>query len=103
MDEERVLFPQAYRPQQAPAPSPEAVEQALALLAQAQRPLIMAGGGVWFAGAAAELREFAELTQTPVLANDKARGALPEDTPPGLRQLRAPAQPLARPAGRTSC
>lgn len=82
VDDETVTFPQAYRPQQAPAPSPEAVEQALVLLAQAQRPLIMAGRGVWLAGAAAELREFAEMTQTPVIANGMTRGALPEDEHP---------------------
>ena len=82
VDDETVTFPQTYRPQQAPAPSPDAVEQALALLSQAQRPLIMAGRGVWWAGAAAELREFAEITQTPVIANGMARGALPEDEHP---------------------
>ena len=82
VDDGSVVFPQVYRPQQAPAPSPEAVEMALALLAQAERPLIMAGRGVWLAGAAAELREFAELTQTPVIANGITRGALPEDEHP---------------------
>jgi len=82
VDDSSVFFPQAYRPQQAPAPSPEAVEMALALLAQAQRPLIMGGRGVWLAGAAAELREFAELTQIPVIANTMTRGALPEDEHP---------------------
>jgi len=81
VDDGAVAFPQT-RPQQAPGPSPEAVEMALALLAQAERPLIMAGRGVWLAGAAAELRQFAELTQTPVIANGMARGALPEDEHP---------------------
>jgi acetolactate synthase-1/2/3 large subunit len=42
----------------------------------------MAGRGVWLAGAAAELREFAEMTQTPVIANGMTRGALPEDEHP---------------------
>ena len=81
VDDGAVAVPQT-RPQQAPAPSPEAVEMALALLAQAKRPLIMAGRGVWLAGAAAELRQFAELTQMPVIANGMARGALPEDEHP---------------------
>ncbi len=82
VDDETVTMPQAYRPEQAPAPSPEAVDQALALLAQAKRPLIMAGRGVWFAGATAELREFAEMTHTPVVANAMVRGALPEGEHP---------------------
>ena len=84
VDEERVLFPEAYRPEAPPAARPEAVERALDLLERAERPAIMAGGGIWFAGAAAELREFAELTQTPVFANEKARGCVPEDTPLGF-------------------
>jgi acetolactate synthase-1/2/3 large subunit len=82
VDDTTVPLPRAYRPQQAPAPSPEAVEMALALLSQAKKPLIMAGRGVWLAGAAKELREFAELTQIPVIANGMARGALPEDEHP---------------------
>ncbi|HJX61725.1 MAG TPA: thiamine pyrophosphate-binding protein, partial [Dehalococcoidia bacterium] len=84
VDEERVLFPEAYRPQAPPAARPEAVERALDLLEHAERPAIMAGGGVWFAGAAPELREFAELTQIPVFSNEKARGSVPEDTPLGF-------------------
>ena len=67
-----------------PRPSVEAVESVLAMLSAAERPVIMAGRGVWFAGAADELREFAELTATPVLANGITRGAVPEDTPLGI-------------------
>jgi len=84
VEEERVLFPQEYRPKVPPAAQPEAIATALALLEQAQRPAILAGGGVWFAQAADELREFAELTQIPVLTNNKARGCVPEDTPLGF-------------------
>ncbi len=79
VDEERMVWPERFIPQAPPAAQPEAVEQAVEWLAAAERPAIMAGGGVWFAGAAAELREFAELTRTPVFANAKARGAVPED------------------------
>lgn len=84
VEEERVLFPEAYRPEAPPAAQPKAVEKALDLLERAERPAIMAGGGVWFAGAAQELRRFAELTQIPVFSNEKARGCVPEDTPLGF-------------------
>jgi acetolactate synthase-1/2/3 large subunit len=67
-----------------PGPSAEAVETALAMIDAAERPLILAGRGVWFAGAAEELREFARLANVPVLANGMTRGAVPEDTPLGL-------------------
>ncbi|MDP2948037.1 MAG: thiamine pyrophosphate-binding protein [Chloroflexota bacterium] len=84
VEEERVVFPQEYRPQAPPAAQPEAVANALTMLERAERPAILAGGGVWFAQAAAELREFAELTQIPVLTDGKARGCVPEDTPLGF-------------------
>ncbi len=53
----------------------------LDLLAGAERPVIMAGGGAWFSGAAPELAAFAEATKVPVLANGKGRGCLPEHHP----------------------
>jgi acetolactate synthase-1/2/3 large subunit len=56
----------------------------LDMIAQAERPLIMAGRGVWFAGATDELRDFAEATDTPVIANGQTRGAVPEGSPLGL-------------------
>ncbi len=84
LEEERVSWPQQFIPQAPPAARPEAVEQALELLGSAQRPVIMAGGGIWFAGAPAELREFAEITDIPVFAGTKARGSLPEDGPLGF-------------------
>jgi len=65
-----------------PAPAAEAVEKTLAMLAEAKRPLIIAGRGAWFAGASAELREFAERTSTPVIAHGPIRGAVPEEGHP---------------------
>ncbi|HEY5640751.1 MAG TPA: thiamine pyrophosphate-binding protein, partial [Dehalococcoidia bacterium] len=67
-----------------PRPSEEAVERVLDMIAEAERPLIAAGRGVWFAGATAELNEFAEATDTPVVANGMTRGAIPEGSPLGL-------------------
>ncbi len=63
----------------APAPAPRAVSRIVETLAAARRPLIMAGGGVWFAGATEALRQFAEVTGIPVVANGRGRAALPED------------------------
>ncbi|UCH86294.1 MAG: thiamine pyrophosphate-binding protein [Dehalococcoidia bacterium] len=84
VEEERVFFPEEYRPKAPPAAQTEAIAKAMDALESAQRPVILAGGGVWFAQAADELREFAALTQIPVLANGKARGCVPEDTPLGF-------------------
>lgn len=84
VDESRVSPAFTMAPPARPRPSPEAVERILAALATAERPLIMAGRGVWLGGAASELREFAELTDTPVIANGMSRGCVPEDSRLGL-------------------
>src|SRR5215471_243397 len=78
-EEEAVKFPEKYRPQSVPGPSRAALRQALDWLKEAKRPAILAGGAVWFSQAAAELTQFAEWTHTPVTANSKARGSIPED------------------------
>jgi len=80
-EEETAMFPRQVRPDAAPAPSPRAVQQALDWLREAERPAIMAGGGVWFSGAASELVAFAERTGIPVLSNSKAHGIVPADHP----------------------
>ncbi|MDR7483574.1 MAG: thiamine pyrophosphate-binding protein [Armatimonadota bacterium] len=58
----------------APAPDPEAVARAAALLARAERPLIMVGSGVDDAGDA--LLAVAEALQAPVVAGMHGRGAV---------------------------
>lgn len=60
-------------------PHPPRVERALDLLLEAERPLILAGGGVITAGAAQELREVAELLQVPVQVTLMGKGAIHED------------------------
>jgi acetolactate synthase-1/2/3 large subunit len=80
-EEDQVPFPENYRPQTVAGPSRGALAKTMQWLVEAERPAILAGGGVWFAQAAKELTEFAELTNTPVMANAKARGSIPEDHP----------------------
>src|SRR6201995_5224443 len=64
-----------------PAASRAQIDRALDLLAAAQRPLIVAGGGVINADAAALLTEFAELTGVPVIPTLMGWGAIPDDHP----------------------
>jgi acetolactate synthase-1/2/3 large subunit len=80
-EEESVVFPENYRPKSPAGPSREALEQTLRWLDEAERPAILAGGGVWFAQAAEELTDFAELAHVPVLSNAKARGSISEEHP----------------------
>ncbi|HEX2313655.1 MAG TPA: glyoxylate carboligase [Thermomonospora sp.] len=60
-------------------PHPPRVERALDLLLAAERPLILAGGGVIIADAADELRELAELLRVPIQVTLMGKGAIDED------------------------
>ena len=64
-----------------PAASRGQAEKVLDMLATARRPLIVAGGGVINADAAAELVAFAELTGVPVVPTLMGWGAIPDDHP----------------------
>ena len=57
------------------------VEQAMDLLAEAERPLIVAGGGIVNADAADLLVQFAELTGVPVIPTLMGWGTIPDDHP----------------------
>ena len=64
-----------------PVPEPAALARAAAVIRAAARPLIVAGGGVIYAEATAELREFAEATGIPVAETQAGKGSLPFDHP----------------------
>ena len=64
-----------------PAASRRQAEKALAMLNAAERPLIVAGGGIINADAAALLVEFAELTGVPVVPTLMGWGIIPDDHP----------------------
>jgi acetolactate synthase-1/2/3 large subunit len=63
----------------APRGGADGIDTASRLLRQAQRPLIVAGGGVIASGAWNELRHLAEWLQAPVLTTLAGRGSLPDD------------------------
>ncbi len=62
-------------------PDLKMVEKAAALLSQAERPCIIAGGGVNLSQAWDPLRELAELGQFPVATTISGKGAFPEKHP----------------------
>jgi len=64
-----------------PAADPAHVGEALRLLAAAERPIIVAGGGVAWSGAQAEIRALAERLQIPVATSLNARGTLLDTHP----------------------
>ncbi|MGD9100518.1 MAG: thiamine pyrophosphate-binding protein, partial [Anaerolineae bacterium] len=71
--------PQAYRPTGPVLPDPDLIGAAGELLDGAERPVIVAGGGVIAAGAWDELRELAEFLGAPVVTTMMGKGAFPED------------------------
>ncbi len=74
---------EAYQPLPLAKPSATRiqVEKALALLDQAERPLLVAGGGIINADASELLVEFAELTGIPVIPTLMGWGTIPDDHP----------------------
>src|ERR671911_1003094 len=55
--------------------------RAVELLLNAERPIIMAGGGVILSGAFSELQALAELVKIPVVTTFKGKGGFPENHP----------------------
>jgi tartronate-semialdehyde synthase len=64
-----------------PAASIAQAAKAVAMLNAAERPLLVAGGGVFSADAADLLQEFAELTGVPVIPTLMGWGVIPDDHP----------------------
>jgi tartronate-semialdehyde synthase len=64
-----------------PAASRRQVEKALDMLQAAERPLIVAGGGIINANASDLLVEFAEVTGVPVIPTLMGWGCIPDDHP----------------------
>jgi thiamine pyrophosphate-dependent acetolactate synthase large subunit-like protein len=81
VEESEVMFPN--RPHSIPrvAADPNLIKQAIAMLKQAQRPIILTGSGVFWSGAMDELKEFVDLTHIPFYTTPQGRGVIPEDHP----------------------
>ena len=75
-DDEFDLAPARYRATLGPRPSAQAVHAAVLLLRSAQRPLIVAGGGVVASGADAAVRTLAQRLNAPVVPTQMALGVV---------------------------
>jgi len=62
-------------------PDPDDVRTAVQVLRSGKRPLLYVGEGVFYADATAELLQFANLAQIPVLTTLKGKSAFPENHP----------------------
>ena len=71
--------PDEYRPHHRPYPSPQAIKEAVKLLTQAQRPIIVASVGVFYKKAWEPLIRLAEKAEIPVVQSGPTMGHFPND------------------------
>ena len=79
VDESTIAYPKPWAPAPRTLGDPGAVSEAIALLAKAERPLILGGSGVWWSDAAAAFQAFVEATGIPFYTTPISRGTVPED------------------------
>jgi len=77
------------------APHPLQIRKAVELLIEAERPVILAGGGVITANASDELLTVAELLLAPVATTFMGKGSFPEIHPLSLGNIGMHGNPLA--------
>ena len=94
VEEAAVVNPGQYRSPGKTYGDVKLVEEAARLLAQAERPAVLAGSQVWQCRGTAGLQAFAEAAAVPVYLNGAARGSLPPGHP--LQFVRSRREALAR-------
>ena len=76
-------------------PNPAKISEAADLLAKAERPIILAGGGVITAEASDELVKMSDLLMAPVATTFMGKGAFPETHPLSLGSIGMHGNPAA--------
>jgi thiamine pyrophosphate-dependent acetolactate synthase large subunit-like protein len=79
IEEEQVRYLGPWKPAPRSLGDPGAVREAIALLAKAERPIVIAGSGVWWSDGAAALQAFVEVTGIPFYTTPISRGLIAED------------------------
>lgn len=80
VEEPTVVWPNSGRPSTPRAAAdPDAVEQALNLLLQARRPIVLSGSGILWSQASKKLQQFVEAMGIPFYTTPQGRGVVPED------------------------
>src|SRR5439155_7536473 len=85
--ESEPIAPAAYRATALPACPPQVLDQVVALLGEAERPLFVVGGGVLSEGVRDQIVHLAELTGIPVAALQYDPDAFPTSHPLALGML----------------
>ena len=79
VEEEDAITPYRAERRSRPAAEASVVQETIDMLAASERPMIFAGGGAFFSGAAEELTQFVDLTSTPFYTAPMSRGLIGED------------------------
>ena len=79
VDEDAAITPYRAERRSRPAAEADVVRETIDMLAASEKPMIFAGGGAFFSGAADELAAFVDLTSTPFYTAPMSRGLVPED------------------------
>jgi len=79
IEESAVKYAPAWKPSPRTLGDSGAIKEAIALLARAERPLVIAGSGVWWSDGAAALQAFVEASGIPFYTKPISRGLIPED------------------------
>ena len=74
-----------------PSADPNKIAEAVKILSDAERPILLAGSGPWWSGAWDELQEFVDRTGIPFYTTPIARGLIPEDHPVSFPAARSTA------------
>ncbi|MCC6381637.1 MAG: acetolactate synthase [Dehalococcoidia bacterium] len=91
LDEDSVQWPRQYRTTGEVMGDPALIREAAALIKNAERPMVMAGSGVFWHRASRELGEFARAADVPVYTNAMGRGTMRQDDPHFFSLSRKPA------------
>ncbi|MEX0782641.1 MAG: oxalyl-CoA decarboxylase [Dehalococcoidia bacterium] len=89
VDEESIHWPEKCPDPARIATPQQNIEDALAAVKSAERPLVVVGKGMAYARAENEVREFIEATQLPYLATPMGKGVLPDDHPLSVAPARS--------------
>ncbi|GIX46113.1 MAG: hypothetical protein KatS3mg131_0324 [Candidatus Tectimicrobiota bacterium] len=79
--EEDVVWPAPAQKHHRIPGDPGLVQEAVRLLAQAERPVLVSGSGILWSDASEELQQFVDATGIPFYTTPQGRGVIPEDHP----------------------
>ena len=93
IDEAEVIWPDLSRTlvRHRPMGDPDLIAQAIKLMEQSKKPVVLSGSGVFWSDAVKELNEWVIKSGMPIYTTPQGRGVLPEDHPRAFLNARSAA------------